>query len=129
MQQYIQRRVRLHVIVMSQSTGDESVLLLERETGIVEFPAFDVDLLAIEDEGAVVGRIASEIGLQVAPVGFIEGSSPSEESRFLVVRSLGGSPRFAVPHAGWEWRPAARLLTRESIPKLMADELRSFMNC
>jgi hypothetical protein len=128
-QQSTERRVRLHVIIMSQASGDESVLLLERETGIVEFPSFDMDFLAVEDEGTVTALIGSETGLKVAPVGFIEGPTSSSANRFLVVRSLGGSPRFAVPHAGWEWRPAARLLTRESIPKLMADELRSFLNC
>lgn len=128
-QQSTQRRVRLHLIVISQATGDESVLLLERETGVVEFPAFDMDFLTVEDEETVVSRIATEIGLRVAPVGFIEGLAETDGNRFLVVRSLGGSPRFAEPHAGWEWRPAARLLTRQSIPKLMADELRSFMNC
>jgi hypothetical protein len=124
-----ERKTRLHVIVMSHATGGESVLLVERETGIVEFPAFDVDALAVEDEAAMLALIGAETGLQVIPMGFLEGRGVSDSNRFLVVRSTGGSPRIASPHAGWEWRPATRLLTRESIPKLMADELRSFMNC
>jgi hypothetical protein len=123
--------VVLHLIVMSQATGDESVLLMEREQGIVEFPRIEMDPFQVENEAAVLARIASEIGLEVAIGGFIgaDAGAPEGENRFLLVRSAGGAPRFIAPHVGWEWRPAARLLTRQSIPKLMADELRSFMNC
>jgi hypothetical protein len=128
-QQSTERKVRLHVIIMSDAVGDDSVLLVERETGIVEFPAFDIDALAVEDETLVLSLIGDEIGLRIVPMGFIEGRGQSDTNRFLVVRSAGGSPRIASAHAGWEWRPASRLLTRQSIPKLMADELRSFMNC
>jgi hypothetical protein len=129
MQPSIKKKTHLHVIVMSHAAGDDSVLLVERETGIVEFPSFDIDPLAIEDEATVLALIGAETGLQVVSMGFLDVQGDDRKSRFLVVRSTGGSPRIASPHAGWEWRPAARLLTRQSIPKLMADELRSFMNC
>lgn len=122
----------LHLFLISTRTGDSSVFLLEREPGMVEFPQLDVQDAELDDETGLVHRIQETTGMDVAISGFINPPAPGvvepPNSKFLIARVIGGSPRPSAPHVGWEWRPGNNLLSLQFLPRLMVDELRVFMN-
>ena len=122
----------IHVFIMSNATGETAVFLIEREPGVVEFPRLVLPAALVDDEEEILQRIESSTGLAVALSGFLE--SPDDAplspagSRFLLARLLRGTPRLAVDHVGWEWRSGTSLLSLQFVPRLMANELRSFMS-
>ena len=122
----------IHVFIMSTATGETAVFLIEREPGVVEFPRLLLPTALIDEENEILERIESSTGMLVALSGFLDApadvplSPPG--SRFLLARLVHGSPRVSDAHVGWEWRPAASLLSLQFVPRLMANELRSFMS-
>jgi hypothetical protein len=125
-------KVVVHVIVVAHTAGEPAVLLVEREPRIVEFPTLEIAEEDLADETAIAARIASDTGLEVTFEGYLAEPSgvmlSPPGSRFLLARAIGGRPQLSGPHVGWEWRPASNLLALQFIPKLMVDELRSYMN-
>ena len=122
----------LHLFLISTRTGETTVFLLEREPGIVEFPQLSVGDSDLDDEPELVRRIHDATGMDVAISGFLDppvpGAIQPPNSKFLIGRVVGGSPHPSAEHVGWEWRPGNNLLSLEFLPKLMADQLRVFMN-
>jgi len=122
----------IHVFIMSNTTGETAVFLIEREPGVVEFPRLALPAALIDDELAILRRVESDTGLTVALSGFLDPPSDAPlsppGSRFLLARLIRGSPRVAGAHVGWEWRSAASLLSLQFVPKLMTNELWSFMS-
>lgn len=117
---------------MSRATGEPSVFLVEREPGIVEFPTLLIDEVEEQDQASIVEQIRICTGLAVSLSGYVDPPAGAlicpPGSRFLLAQRVGGRPEIRDPHVGWEWRPAATLLSLHFIPKLMVDELRSYMN-
>jgi hypothetical protein len=124
--------IQVHVVIKGYATGEPAVLLVEREPQIVEFPCINVSAAELDDEEWLSSRIEAETGLAVIVEGYVEpaiqNGSPAAAARFLVVRSLGGTPAPSGSHLGWEWRPASGLLSLQFIPKLMVNGLRSYVN-
>ncbi|MHB8578083.1 MAG: hypothetical protein ACYDCQ_22460, partial [Dehalococcoidia bacterium] len=122
----------LHLFLISTRTGETTVFLLEREPGFVEFPQLLVQDKELDDEPELVRRIRDATGMDVAISGFLDPPVPGviqpANSKFLLGRVVGGTPKPTIPHVGWEWRPGSNLLSLEFLPKLMADQLRVFMN-
>lgn len=122
----------VHLFITSTRTGETCVLLVEREPGVVEFPTLSLAAAELDDEDGILQRIDESTGLRVAISGFLEGPADAPlsppGSRFLLARLIAGSPRIAGAHTGWEWRPGFNLLSLQFAPKVMVDELRSFMN-
>jgi hypothetical protein len=122
----------LHLFLISTRTGETTVFLLEREPGVVEFPQLGVSEKDLDDESGLVRRIQDATGMDVAISGFLDPPVPAAiqppNSKFLIGRVVGGSPRPRLPHVGWEWRLGNNLLSLQFLPKLMVDELRIFMN-
>jgi len=112
--------ILLHVVVVGHATGEPAVLLIEREPRVVEFPVLTLSEDELLDEERLIARVAVETGLDVLIEGFLEpgpeNGTVSPQSRFLVVRSLGGTPSLAGTTVGWEWRPAAGLVGLQFIP-------------
>jgi hypothetical protein len=115
----------VHVILVNRVAGEPAALLVEREPGIVEFPALTLTAEEADDQDAIAARIRALTGLEATVGGLLDAGIAGD--RFLLARVVGGSPRLTVAHLGWEWRPLARLLTLQFIPKPMANELRSYM--
>jgi hypothetical protein len=124
--------VVIHVFVMSTATGETSVFLIEREPGIVEFPRLLLPSEQIDDESEILRQIEANTGFSVALSGFLDPPDDSPlsppGSRFLLARLLHGAPRVADAHVGWEWRSGVSLLSLQFVPKLMSNELRTFMS-
>jgi hypothetical protein len=122
----------LHLFLISTSTGDTSVFLLEREPGVVEFPQLDVSEKELDDESGLVQRIRDTTGMDVAISGFLNAAATGvlqpDNSKFLIGRVVGGTPHPSAEHVGWEWRRGNNLLSLQFLPRLMVDELRVFMN-
>jgi hypothetical protein len=123
---------QLHLFLISSRTGATCVFLIETEPGVVEFPQITVEERLLDDEPELVRRIAEATGLEVGISGFLSPGAQESlgpgNSRFLIGRVTGGTPRPAVAHLGWEWRPGSNLLTLQFLPKIWVDELRVFMN-
>lgn len=122
----------LHLFLVNSIGGDTVVFLLETEPGVVEFPRLQVGAGEIDDEDALRERITTTIGVQAELSGFLDppDGAPLEPagSRILLARYVAGSPRVALQHIGWEWTPGTALVQMPFAPKLMVDELKSFMN-
>ena len=122
----------VHLFIMSRATGEPSVFLVEREAGTVEFPTLVTDDTEEQDEARIVDQIRACTGLTVSISGYVDPPAGAlicpPGSRFLLAQRLSGHPEIREPHVGWEWRPAAMLLSLHFVPKLMVDELRSYMN-
>ena len=122
----------LHLFIISTRGGVSSVFLIEREPGMLEFPRIGVPAAVLDDEAALVARVRAATGLDVAISGFLAPQAGETidppDSRFLICRATGGSPRPAEPHTGWEWRTGNNLFTLQFLPKVMVDELRVFMS-
>jgi hypothetical protein len=122
----------VHLFILSDATGEPCVFLVEREPGIVEFPLLTLTASEAQEEAALVARIEACTGLKVSLRGYVDPPAGTElyppESRFLLARLVHGRPEIVTPHVGWEWRPAISLFSLQFVPKLMVDELRSYMN-
>jgi hypothetical protein len=122
----------VHLFLLSDATGEPCVFLVEREPGVVEFPLILLTPSEAEDEAALIAKIESCTGLRVSLRGYVDPPAGTTiyppESRFLLARLVHGRPEIATPHVGWEWRPATSLFSLQFVPKLMVDELRSYMN-
>jgi hypothetical protein len=122
----------LHLFLISTRTGETTVFLVETEEGVVEFPRITAGERELDDEPELVRRIKDTTGMEVAISGFLTPPTPESvqpaNSRFLIGRVVAGTPRPAMPHVGWEWRPGNNLLSLQFLPKMMVDELRVFMN-
>ena len=122
----------LHLFLISTRTGETTVFLVETRQGEVEFPRIAATERDLDDEPELLRRIREATGMEVAISGFINPPTPESlhpaNSKFLIGRVVGGNPRPAVEHVGWEWRPGNNLLSLQFLPKLMVDELRVFMN-
>jgi hypothetical protein len=124
--------VTVHLFIMSYVTREPSVFLVEREPGVVEFPSLLLSSGEVDDEGPLVERIRASTGFTVSISGYVDPPTDTAirppGSRFLLARLIEGRPSLEVPHVGWEWRPAAGLHAMPFLPKLMADELWSYMD-
>jgi hypothetical protein len=122
----------LHLFLVNAIAGATVVLLLETEPGVVELPRLAVAAAEMDDEGALVRRVREATGIEAEISGFLD--APAESAlhpgggRILLARVVSGSPRVTLPHVGWEWTPGARLVSLPFAPKVMVDELKSFMN-
>lgn len=125
-------RIILYVFLVSRVIGEPAVLLVERQQGLVEFPALTLTPEELSDNETIVLRIKSETGLDAVVEGYIDVPSDASltppGSRFLLARVPGGRPEIAGECLGWEWHPVASLLSMEFLPKLMVNELRSYMS-
>ncbi len=115
----------VHIVLVNRVAGEPSALLVEREPGIVELPSLALTAKESRDQDAIAAAICALTGLEASVAGFLDAGAAGE--RFLLARVAGGTPRLGIAHLGWEWRPLARLLTLQFIPKPMANELRSYM--
>jgi hypothetical protein len=124
--------VTVHLFIMSYVTGEPSIFLVEREPGVVEFPSLTLSTEEIDRGSGLVERIKASTGFSVSVSGFVDPPPDIEirppGSRFLLARLIDGRPSVDSPHVGWEWRPAASLQSMAFLPKLMADELWSYMD-
>ena len=122
----------LHLFLVNAIAGTTVVLLLETEPGVVELPRLTVGMEELDDEAALVRRVREATGIEAEISGFldppIDGAVQPGGGRILLARVVSGSPRVTLPHVGWEWTPGARLVTLPFAPKVMVDELKSFMN-
>jgi hypothetical protein len=121
----------VHLILVSRAIGEPSALLIEREPGIVEFPSLSLTEEQARNEETIVASIRELTGLESSVTGFLDGTGEARaqppRGQFLLARVAGGAPSLSIAHLSWEWRPLARLLALQFIPKQMANELRSSM--
>jgi hypothetical protein len=122
----------LHLFLVNAIGGTTVVLLLESEPGVVELPRFTVTAPEMDDEARLVQRIRETTGIEAEVGGFIDPPPDAAlhpaGGRILLARVVSGAPRLTIPHVGWEWTPGAQLVTLPFAPKVMVDELKSFMN-
>jgi hypothetical protein len=122
----------LHLFIISTRGGSSSVFLVENQPGMLEFPRICVPAAVLDDESALVAKVRAATGIDVAISGFLATQAGETidppDSRFLICRAIGGTPRPAAAHTGWEWRTGNNLFTLQFLPKVMVDELRVFMN-
>ena len=122
----------LHLFLINSIGGTTVVLLVESEPGVVELPQFNVTAQEMDDEGRLVQCIRETTGVEAEIAGFIDPPADAAlhpaGGRILLARVVSGAPRLTIPHVGWEWTPGARLVTLPFAPKVMVDELKSFMN-
>lgn len=122
----------LHLFLINSIGGTTVVLLVESEPGVVELPKFGVTAQEMDDEGKLVQCIRETTGIDAEIAGFIDPPPDAAlypaGGRILLARVVSGAPRLTIPHVGWEWTPGARLVTLPFAPKVMVDELKSFMN-
>ena len=124
--------VVLHLFIINSIGGATVVLLLETEPGVVEFPRLTLPEADLDDEEALLTHVQAATGMVIEIHGFLDPPAGArlqpEGSRFLLARLVSGSPRLTLPHIGWEWTPGSTLASMPFAPKLMVDELKSFMN-
>ena len=124
--------VTLHLFLTNVIGGAAVVLLLETEPGVVEFPRLTMSRAETDDEDALVDYIAKATGIHAEISGFLdpprEAPLDPPGSRILLARVVSGSPKLILPHVGWEWTSGAELVRMPFAPRVMVDELRSFMN-
>jgi len=124
--------VTVHLFIMSYVTGEPSVFLVEREPGVVEFPSLALSSDDLDGDSTLIERIRVSTGFTVSISGYVDPPPDTDirppGSRFLLARLIDGRPMVEGPHVGWEWRPAASLHSMPFLPKLMADELWSYMD-
>lgn len=122
----------LHLFLVNVIAGQTNVFLVETEPGVVEFPRLQVTPADMDDEDALCGRVLSATGMEVAIGGFLDPPPGAKleppGSRVLLARFVSGTPHLTAEHVGWEWTSGAELLRAPFAPKLMLDELKSFMN-
>ena len=122
----------VHLFLVNSIGGATVVLLVETEPGVVEFPRITYAAPEIDDEDALRRRIRETTGIEVEISGFLDPPSGAAlqpaGSRILLARLVAGAPRLNLPHVGWEWTAGAELVRMPFAPKLMVDELKSFMN-
>jgi hypothetical protein len=122
----------LHLFLVNAIAETTVVFLMETEPGVVEFPRLSVEPADIDSEEALCRRVRDATGMQVEIGGFLDPPPGSplqpEGSRILLARLVSGSPRVTLPHVGWEWTSGAELVRMPFAPKIMVDELKSFMN-
>lgn len=122
----------LHLFLVNVSGGRTAVFLVETEPGVVEFPRLEVSPADLEDEAALCSRVEATTGMEVAIGGYLDPPPGAKlepaGSRVLLARLVSGAPRVSLPHVGWEWTSGAELLRMPFAPKVMLDELKSFMN-
>ncbi len=122
----------LHLFLTHVLGGSTVVFLLETEPGVVEFPRLAVAPGDLDDSDALVAHVREATGIEVEPSGYLTAPPGAdlapEGSRILLARVINGSPRVKLPHVGWEWTPAVELVRMPFAPKLMVEELKSFMN-
>jgi hypothetical protein len=122
----------IHLFLVNSIAGVPVVFLLETEPGVVEFPRLELTAAEIESEEALRRRVREATGMEVEISGFLDPppEAPLEPrgSRILLARHVAGAPRITLPHVGWEWTSGRELMRMPFAPKVMMDELRSFMN-
>jgi hypothetical protein len=122
----------LHLFLINAIAGTTVVFLLETEPGIVEFPRLTIAPGEMDDEPALRARVREATGMEVEISGFLDPppGTPLQPagSRILLARLVAGAPRVTLPHVGWEWTAGAALVRMPFAPKVMVDELKSFMN-
>jgi hypothetical protein len=122
----------LHLFLINSIGGTTVVLLLETEPGVVELPRLAIPPEELEHEDALRRRVRDATGIEVEISGFLDAPADAalhpEGGRILLARVVSGSPNLTLPHVGWEWTPGATLVTLPFAPKVMVDELKSFMN-
>lgn len=122
----------MHLFLINSIGGTTVVFLLEAESGIVEFPRLSFTPADLDDEGALRDRIRDTIGVDAEISGFLTpppgAALQPEGSRILLARLVSGAPHVTLPHVGWEWTSGAALVQMPFAPRVMVDELKSFMN-
>ena len=122
----------LHLFLINSIGGQTVVFLLEAEPGVVEFPRLSLARAELDDEEALCRRVREATGMEVEISGFLDPppGAPLQPagSRILLARLVGGAPHITLPHVGWEWTAGAALVRMPFAPKMMVDELKSFMN-
>ena len=120
-----------HLFLVSTIGPTTVVFLLETEPGVVEFPRLELTAAEMDDEAALVRRIAEQTGMDVAISGFLDNpgdSNGTAAGKLVLARHLAGSPQVVLPHVGWEWTPGTSLVALPFAPKMMIDELKAFMD-
>lgn len=122
----------LHLFLVNSIAGTTVVLLLETEPGVVELPRISLPAAELDDADLLRQRVCEATGITIEPSGFLTPPADSplhtEGGRILLARLVSGSPNVTLPHVGWEWTPGATLVQLPFAPKVMVDELKSFMN-
>ncbi len=122
----------LHLFLVNSIAGSTVVFLLEAEPGVVEFPRLTVATADLDDEHALRQRVREATGMDVEISGFLapppDAPLQPEGSRLLLARFVSGTPEVKLPHVGWEWTSGAALVRMSFAPRVMVDELKSFMN-
>ncbi len=124
--------VILHLFLINSIGGATVVFLLETEPGVVELPRLQLTPAEVDDEDALRGHARQATGMEVEISGFVNpppgAALQPPNSRILLARLVSGAPRVTVPHVGWEWTAGAALVRMPFAPRVMIDELKSFMN-
>jgi len=122
----------VYLFLVNSIAGVPVVFLLETEPGVVEFPRIELAVEETESEESLRRRVREATGMEVEISGFLdppaEVTREPRGSRILLARHAAGSPRITLPHVGWEWTSGRELMRMPFAPKVMMDELRSFMN-
>lgn len=122
----------VHLFLVNSIAGATVVFLLETEPGVVEFPRLPLPAADLESEDALRRRVRDVTGMEVEISGFLDPAPGAHlepaGSRILLARLVSGSPSLRLPHVGWEWTAGAELVRMPFAPKMMVDELKSFMN-
>ncbi|MBI2760775.1 MAG: hypothetical protein HYX51_05045 [Chloroflexi bacterium] len=122
----------LHLFLINSIGGSTAVFLLETEPGVVEFPRLTLATPELDSEEALSRRVREATGMDIEVSGFLDPppDSPLEPagSRILLARLVAGSPHVTVPHVGWEWTSGSELVRMPFAPRIMVNELKSFMN-
>lgn len=122
----------LHLFLVNSIAGATAVFLLETEPGTVEFPRLNLPAADLDDEDALRRRVREATGMDVEISGFLDPppDAPLQPagSRVLLARLVAGTPHVTAPHVGWEWTSGAALVRMPFAPRVMVDELKSFMN-
>lgn len=122
----------LHLFLVNVTGGRTTVFLVETEPGVVEFPRLELSEAELDDEAALCDRVRATTGMEVAIGGFLDPPPGAKlepaGSRVLLARFVSGAPHVTLDHVGWEWTAGTELLRMPFAPKVMLDELKSFMN-
>lgn len=128
----VEQRLEVQLFLVGAFGGSSVVFLLEAEPGVVEFPRLALESADLEDEDRLVSRVKEQTGMDVAISGLLDpralGGDADGPAALVLARRLSGSPRLTMEHVGWEWATGVNLLNLPFAPKLMLDELKSFMD-